>query len=84
MDPLLWAAVVITALIMLLPCAFRLGFEIGKQDAEAVAIDHAANRAFEFPRGAAAVGVRQRPQFFSGALRVHPAGRAEAWSKLVL
>jgi hypothetical protein len=33
MDPLLWAAVVITGLIILLPCAFRLGFEIGKQEA---------------------------------------------------
>ena len=33
MDPLLWAAVVITALIILLPCAFRLGFELGKQEA---------------------------------------------------
>jgi hypothetical protein len=64
MDPLLWAVVVITALIILLPCVFRLGFEIGKQDAEAFATGHATNRAFEFRRGTAATGFDSGPKIY--------------------
>jgi hypothetical protein len=63
MDPLLWTAVVITALIILLPCAFRLGIEIGKQEAEGAALGHPAPRAFEFQRATPATPFDEVPRF---------------------
>lgn len=36
MDPLVWAAIVITALVVFAPCAFLAGYRLGHQDAQDV------------------------------------------------
>jgi hypothetical protein len=63
MEPLLWSAVVITALILLLPCALRLGIEIGRLEAEADSLEEPIHRPVALQRGVAASRYDSVPNF---------------------